>query len=65
MKYEISKKKRILAVFIVVVLVLCFGLFIKNRTNTLNNSSINKESVTKELDENLIGAYIQEGEEYI
>ena len=65
MKYEISKKKRILAVFIVVVLVLCFGLFMKNKTNTLNNSSINKESVTKELNNNLIGAYIQEGEEYI
>ena len=65
MKYEISKKKRILAVFIVVVLVLCFGLFMKNKTNTLNNSSINKESVTKELNNNLIRAYIQEGEEYI
>ena len=37
MKYEVSKKKRILAVFIVVVLVLCFGLFMKNKTNTLNN----------------------------
>ena len=65
MKYEVSKKKRILAVFIVVVLMLCFGLFIKNRANTLSNSSINKESVTKELNNNLIGAYIQEGEEYI
>ena len=47
-----------------IVLVLCVGIIIKNKTNTLSNSSLNKESITKELDNNLIGAYIQEGEEY-
>ena len=48
-----------------IVLVLCIGLFMKNKVNNLNNTSLNEESVTKELDNNLIGAYIQEGEEYI
>ena len=57
-----GKRKVLLGVLI--VLVLCIGLFIKNKTNTLNNSSINKESVTKELDNNLIGAYIQNGDDY-
>ena len=47
-----------------IVLVLCIGLFMKNKTNTLNTSSISKESITKELNDNLIGAYIQDGEEY-
>ena len=50
---------------VLIVLVLCVGIIIKNKTNTLSNGSINKESITKELDNNLIGAYIQEGEEYI
>ena len=40
------------------------GLFMKNKANNLSNSSINKESITKEINNNLIGAYIQEGEEY-
>ena len=57
-----GKRKVLLGVLI--VLVLCIGLFIKNKTNTLNNSSINKESITKELDNNLIGAYIQNGDDY-
>ena len=46
-----------------IVLVLCIGLFMKNKTNTLNSNSI-KEGITKELDENLIGAYIQNGDDY-
>ena len=46
-----------------VILVLCIGLSVKNKTNTLNSNSI-KEGITKELDENLIGAYIQNGEDY-
>ena len=50
---------------VLIVLVFCIGLFMKNKVNNLNNTSLNKESVTKELDDNLIGAYIQEGEEYI
>ena len=58
-----SKRKVLLGVLI--VLVLCVSLFMKNKTNTLNNSSIHQESVVKELDDNLIGAYIQEGEEYV
>ena len=57
-----GKRKVLLGVLI--VLVLCIGLFIKNKTTTLNNSSINKESITKELDNNLIGAYIQNGDDY-
>ena len=57
-----GKRKVLLGVLI--VLVLCIGLFIKNKTKTLNNSSINKESITKELDNNLIGAYIQNGDDY-
>ena len=60
-----SKRKALLGVLVIVVLVLCIGLFTKNKTNTLNNTSINKETTSKELDENLIGAYIQtEGDEY-
>ena len=58
-----SKRKILLGVLI--VLVLCVGLFMKNKTNTLNNSSIHQESVVKKVDDNLIGAYIQEGEEYV
>ena len=50
---------------VLIVLVLCVGIIIKNKTNTLSNGSINKESITKELDNNLIGAYIQEGEELL
>ena len=57
-----GKRKVLLGVLI--ILVLCIGLFIKNKTNTLNNSSINKDSITKELDNNLIGAYIQNGDDY-
>ena len=57
-----GKRKVLLGVLI--VLVLCIGLFIKNKTNTLNTSSISKESITKELDNNLIGAYIQNGDDY-
>ena len=59
-----SLKRNILLGISVIVLVLCIGLFMKNKTDILNNGSINKESVTKELNDNLIGAYIQEGEEY-
>ena len=58
-----SKRKTLLGVLIIVVLVLCIGLFTKNRTNTLNSNSI-KEGITKELDETLIGAYIQNGDDY-
>ena len=65
MKYEASKRKNILVVLIVVILVLCIGLFMKNRMNILNNSFVNEESIVEELDENLIGAYIQQGEEYV
>ena len=60
-----SLTRNILLGISVIVLVLCIGLFIKNKTNNLNTSSINKESITKEINNNLIGAYIQEGEEYI
>ena len=60
-----SLKRNILLGISVIMLVLCIGIFMKNKTNTLNNSSINKESITKEINNNLIGAYIQEGEEYI
>ena len=58
-----SKRKALLGVLIIVVLVLCIGLFMKNKTNTLNSNSI-KEGITKELDETLIGAYIQNGDDY-
>ena len=59
-----SKRKTLLGVLIIVVLVLCIGLFMKNKTNTLNTTSINKESIIEELDDNLIGAYIQNGDDY-
>ena len=59
-----SKRKALLGVLIIVLLVGSIGLFMKNETNTLNSNSI-KEDITKELDDNLIGAYIQEGEEYV
>ena len=59
-----SKRKALLGVLIIVVLVLCIGLFMKNKTNTLNTTSINKESIIEELDDNLIGAYIQNGDDY-
>ena len=65
MKYEASKRKNILVVLIGVILILCIGLFVKNRMNTLNNASMNEESIVEELDDNLIGAYIQQGEEYV
>ena len=55
--------KRNILVAAMVILVLCIGLSVKNKTNTLNSNSI-KEGITKELDENLIGAYIQNGEDY-
>ena len=55
-----SKRKALLGVLIIVVLVLCICLFTKNKTNTLNI----KEGITKELDDNLIGAYIQNGDDY-
>src|SRR5699024_4771648 len=57
--------KRKVRVGALIVLVLCIGLFMKNKINNLNNTSLNEESVTKELNGNLIGAYTQEGEEYI
>ena len=59
-----SKRKALLGVLIIVLLVGSIGLFMKNETNTLNSNSI-KEGITKELDDNLIGAYIQQGEEYV
>ena len=59
-----SKRKALLGVLIIVVLVLCIGLFMKNKTNTLNTTPINKESIIEELDDNLIGAYIQNGDDY-
>ena len=59
-----SLKRNILLGISVIVLVLCIGLFMKNKTDILNNGSINKESISKELDGNLIGAYIQNGEDY-
>ena len=62
-KMRKSKRKTLLGVLIIVVLVLCIGLFMKNKTNTLNSNSI-KEGITKELDETLIGAYIQNGDDY-
>ena len=63
-KMRKSKRKALLGVLIIVVLVLCIGLFSKNKTNTLNTTSINKESIIEELDDNLIGAYIQNGDDY-
>ena len=60
-----KNKKRKVLLGVLIVLVLCIGLFMKNKVNNLNNTSLNEESVTKELNGNLIGAYIQEGEEYI
>ena len=68
MEYDVLKRsnvKRNILIAIVVVLIICIGIIIKNKTNTLSNSSINKESIREELNSNLIGAYIQEGEEYI
>ena len=62
---QFNLKRNVIEVLIVVMLVLCIGLFMKNKMNTLNNTSINKESIAEELDENLIGAYIQQGEEYV
>ena len=59
-----SKRKALLGVLVIVLLVGSIGLFMKNETNTLNSNSI-KEGITKELDDNLIGAYIQQGEEYV
>ena len=56
--------KRNILLGALIVLVFCMGLFMKNKANNLSNSSINKESITKEINNNLIGAYIQEGEEY-
>ena len=60
-----SKRKALLGALIIVLLVGSIGLFMKNETNTLNNSFINVESIVEELDDNLIGAYIQQGEEYV
>ena len=68
MKYEVLKRshlKRNILIAVLTVVLLLGIVIIKNRTNTLSNSSINKESITKEINNNLIGAYIQEGEEYI
>ena len=58
-------KRNVIGALIVIILVLCIGLFMKNKTNTLNNTSINEENIVEELDDNLIGAYIQQGEEYV
>ena len=68
MKYEVLKRshlKRNILIAILIIVLLLGIVIIKNKTNTLSNGSINKESITKELNDNLIGAYIQEGEEYI
>ena len=68
MKYEVLKRshvRRNILVAVLIIVLLLGIVIIKNRTNTLSNSSINKESITKEINNNLIGAYIQEGEEYI
>ena len=67
MNFEVLKRshlKRNILVAVLIIVLLLGIVIIKNRTNTLSNSSINKESITKELNDNLIGAYIQEGEEY-
>ena len=58
-------KRNVIGALIVIILILCIGLLMKNDNNTLNNTSINEESIIEELDENLIGAYIQQGEEYV
>ena len=68
MNFEVLKRshlKRNILVAVLIIVLLLGIVIIKNRTNTLSNSSINKESITKEINNNLIGAYIQEGEEYI
>ena len=62
---EKKKRKVLVGMLIIAVLVLCIGLFMKNKTNTLNTTSINEESIVEELNENLIGAYIQQGEKYV
>ena len=67
MEYEVLKRshlKRNTLIAVLIIVLLLGIVIIKNRTNTLSNSSINKESITKEINNNLIGAYIQEGEEY-
>ena len=67
MNFEVLKRshlKRNILVAVLIIVLLLGIVIIKNRTNTLSNSSINKESITKEINNNLIGAYIQEGEEY-
>ena len=68
MNFEVLKRshvRRNILVAVLIIVLLLGIVIIKNRTNTLSNSSISKESITKELKDNLIGAYIQEGEEYI
>ena len=67
MNFEVLKRshvRRNILVAVLIIVLLLGIVIIKNRTNILNNSSINKESITKELKDNLIGAYIQKGEEY-
>ena len=67
MNFEVLKRshvRRNILVAVLIIVLLLGIVIIKNRTNTLSNSSISKESITKELKDNLIGAYIQEGEEY-
>ena len=67
MNFEVLKRshvRRNILVAVLIIVLLLGIVIIKNRTNTLSNSSINKESITKEINNNLIGAYIQEGEEY-
>ena len=58
-------KRNVIGALIVIILILCIGLLMKNNSKTLNNTSINEESIVEELNENLIGAYIQQGEEYV
>ena len=58
-------KRNVIEALIVIILILCIGLLMKNDSKTLNNTSINEESIVEELNENLIGAYIQQGEEYV
>ena len=67
MNFEVLKRshvRRNILVAVLIIVLLLGIVIIKNRANTLSNSSINKESITKELKDNLIGAYIQKGEEY-
>ena len=67
MEYEVLKRshlKRNTLIAVLIIVLLLGIVIIKNRTNTLSNSSMNKDSITKEINNNLIGAYIQEGEEY-